>query len=161
MSLSCDERKMVTDLLHTVLQKSPESINVLVLCQQAKALKVKDFVFGGVKSRYAKSSIVKVETFEVGSITHLAQIQYFMEINYFVVGQQSCSKLCVAAVEYFVEHPCKVWFGYPMEVWCRGTHCGIIFIPVKMIKSRVVYMVSAVNFGRSGTVMVITPIVDS
>lgn len=55
----------------------------------------------------------------------------------------------VAAVSWHEAHPCHVWFGRPTQVWSNST-VGYCFIPVRNIKSRVIYCKTTINFGRIG-----------
>ena len=66
----------------------------------------------------------------------------------------------IACVKWFMEHPCKVWYGNPVQVWTI-TASGPFFIPVENIKSRVVYSKCTRDFGRilfNDTVYVIVPL---
>ena len=48
----------------------------------------------------------------------------------------------------FFEHQCRVWFGYPCEVWTMTTVPDLFFVPVNYIKCRVALSELKVNFGR-------------
>lgn len=131
-----------------------------MLYSRTKALMVSDFVIGSHRSRHAQSSLVLSKQ---NDSENLAEILYFAECVV-VPNCQSAKhiQLWVAAVNWFMEHPCKVWFGNPAQVWCTAKYPGEFFIPVTSIKSRVVYTQSLVNFGRisgSDTVYVVVPLV--
>lgn len=162
-SLIDDEIYMLTEMLHTVLHLPLSSINVLILYQQARAVMINNFIIGAVHSRYSKSSIVLVESLTPSNNTCLAEIQFFANINYTLATNSTTERIWVAAIQYFIPHPCKGWFCHPAEVWCKETSPGLFFIPLKHIKTRVVYTVSPVDFGRVigvQTVMTIVPIVN-
>ena len=62
------------------------------------------------------------------------------------------------------EHPCHVWFGYPVEVWSTATKPDVHYIPITNIKSRVVHVEHSFDFGRihgEQTVLVVVPIASS
>ena len=108
---------MVTSLVESLLAEPASTVDVLLMHQQAKAVMLKEYVFGAVKSRYQKSSIVLVKSVDDTSMTRLAEIQFFAEVNYFDNDLHNCCrKAWIVAVQYFMEHTCKVWFGYPAEV---------------------------------------------
>ena len=54
----------------------------------------------------------------------------------------------VAAVKWYETHQCRVWFGYPVEVWGSMQEPGYSLIPLTAIKSRVIHKKMLVNFGR-------------
>ena len=58
------------------------------------------------------------------------------------------TKLWVAAVSRFMDHPCRVWYGNPVQVWSAASFPGFTFIPVTNIVSRVVYTKTVRNFGQ-------------
>lgn len=97
---------------------SGESFVVLTLCRRTKALAVGDFVLGAKGSRHSQSSLVLAECSQTGERVALAEIQYFMECiaipdNDHIQGVS----LWIACVNWFLEHPCKVWYGNPVQVW--------------------------------------------
>ena len=62
-----------------------------------------------------------------------------------------------------MEHPCKDWYGHPVQVWTT-TSSGSFLIPVKSIKSRVVHVKHTRNFGSSlsnDTVYVVIPLMSN
>ena len=64
-----------------------------------------------------------------------------------------------AAVPLFLDHPCRVWFGSPTEVWSRVTSRDIL--PLSYILCRIAYASTSVNFGRvigEDTVLVVVPL---
>ena len=67
-----------------------------------------------------------------------------------------------AAIRTLMEHPCKVWYGNPVEVWsCVPSNPYISFVPIPSILSRVVYTKTKVDFGRvfcEDNVFVVTPL---
>ena len=60
-----------------------------------------------------------------------------------------------------MEHPCRVWFGHPVQVWCTASHPGVSFISVTNIISRVVYSKCLYSFGqvvRNDSVYIVVPL---
>lgn len=61
-------------------------------------------------------------------------------------------------------HPCRVWFGGPVEVWSDMQHSQRVYIHLYNIYSTAVYTHTEVDFGRRiGTqkVIVATPVKKS
>lgn len=137
------------DDLHCVFDSvlDENSYTILVLCQRAKALLVKDFVIGAKGSRHSLSSLVLAKHStddEVG----LAQILFFAQCVAITKSDGHQTIIWVAAVSWFMDHPCRVWYGNPVQVWSAASFPGFSFIPVTNIISRVVYTKSICNFGR-------------
>ncbi len=60
-----------------------------------------------------------------------------------------------------MEHPARVWFGCPAQVWSAVTHTETNFLPVASIKSRVAYSIRKYDFGRfigEDKVIIATPL---
>ena len=60
-----------------------------------------------------------------------------------------------------MEHPYRVWYGFPAQVWSCTQRTEVDFIPFKCIKERCVFTKAFVDFGRDlGThdVIIATPI---
>lgn len=94
---------------------------------------------------------------------HLAEIHFYAQCTVvFSCGEKKV--IWVAAISYFFEHYCRVWFGFPVEVWSRETYPDIFFIPLSDIVSRVAYAESCVNFGRlqgKQNVLIAVPVASS
>lgn len=133
------------------------SYDVLVIHQKAKAVQVgKCFVLGAKGSRHSNSSVVLAK--RDGNI-FLAEIQFFIQCT--TLSNSGHKYIWVAAISWFMEHHCKVWFGNPCQVWSITTYPGYSFIPLSDIVSRVVYTKSTVDFGRvigTETVFVVVPL---
>ena len=70
-------------------------------------------------------------------------------------------KVWVIAVTWYMEHPCKVWYGSTSQVWSCVQRSEIDLIPITSFISRAVYTKATVNFGTiSGSMPVIiaTPV---
>lgn len=128
------------DDLHPVFDRilQEDSYTILVLCRRAKALLVKDFVFGAQGSRHSQSSLVLAKRLS-GDSVDLAEIFFFLECVAISNSDNQPTRQWVAAFLWFMEHPCRVWYGNPVQVWCTASYPGISFIPVTNIVSRVVY----------------------
>lgn len=139
------------------------SYTVLTLCRQAKALKVRNHVIGAKGSRHSLSSLVLAK--RDSSRVELAEIQYFSECVVKLGDHSQAKSFWVACVNYwYLEHPCKVWYGNPVEVWSTVPSPVISFIPVKNILSRLVYAKCTRDFGRmlvNDTVFVVTPLISN
>ena len=77
----------------------------------------------------------------------MAKVRFFAKCN---ARNDYGEKLTfqVAAVSWYMSHPCHVWFGKPMQLWATTLYPGYSSIPVSKIKSRVAYSKTSVNFGR-------------
>ena len=138
-----------------------KSFSLCAIYKRCKAINVGNFILGSKSSKFTTSSHVMVER-SVDSIpkSQLAEIHYFAKC---VLHLPDCNTetVWVAAISFFMEHPCHVWFGFPAEVWSTVTETDIHFIPVSSIKSRVFYTENSFNFGRilgDQKVLVVVPI---
>ena len=142
-----------------------DSYKILILCRQSRALLVKDCVIGARKSRHSQSSFVLAKKMNSDSGC-LAEIIYFLECV--VVPEVPCSNsrphTCthwIVAVRWFMDHPCRVWYGDPTQVWSISQFPGHSYIFVSDIISRVVYSKYLCDFGRfvgTNIVFVIIPL---
>ena len=158
-ALQSHEQDELYEIFNTLLDEN--SYTVLILSQRTKALLLKDFVIGAKGSRHSQSSIVLAN--RTNSEVGLAQILFFAECVAISKVDGHHTKLWVAAVSWFMDHPCKVWYGNPVQVWSAATFPGFSFIPVTNIISRVVYTKSVCNFGQlisRDNVYVIVPLVS-
>ena len=157
MSLTADEVSLVQCVFDVKLGK--DTYIPLFLYKHAKAIKVGDYVIGACGSRYQRSSLVLVGALEGDSVS-LARIEFFAECSVMLKESNATHTSWLAAVSRFMEHPCRVWYGFPTQVWCT-TACSLEFIPIDFIKSRVVYVNASLHFGRvigTDTVFVVTPL---
>ena len=63
-----------------------------------------------------------------------------------------------------MEHPCKTWYGNPVEVWTTTSSPGSFLIPVRNISSRVVHVKNTRKFGHSlseDTVYIVVPLLSN
>ena len=133
-------------------------LTVHTLCKKAKCLSVGDYVIGSMSSRHSKSSLVLVQHSQ-GRIT-LAEVLYYLECTA-ICNSGECTKMWFAYVSTFLEHPCKLWYGHPVQVWTTVKSPQMLLVPVYRVKSRVVYVKCKGNFGRglsSDTVYVVVPL---
>lgn len=130
--------------------------DILTLFEKSHALKVGRFIVGSRSSRFYNGSVVKVQ--ESGK-EKLAEIQFFVKCT--VMYPAKTSYVWLAAVCFFPEHQCKLWYGCPMEVWGGIADSDIHFLPVCRIQNRVAFTKCEVNFGRfigTDNVIVLTPL---
>lgn len=136
---------------------------VLPLIRKGSAISIDGHILGSKKSRYTTSSIVMARQLETlsasDSTTHLSEIQYFFWCD--VLVNETVDTLCFVAVAFFNSHPCKVWYGYPTQVWSCVTKPDITYLPISHIESRVAYSKQKVHFGSvigEDSVLIITPL---
>lgn len=152
------------EVLHRILRGlvGHNELMVLTLFQKCKAVAVGRIFIGANNGRYATSSHVMAVHPRFPSALHLATIEYFARVDMKQTsGEELTASVWVAAVSFYYEHQCKVWFGYPTEVWATATLPDLFFVPVHCIKSRVAYSKVEVDFGRiigKETVMVVSPL---
>ncbi len=105
------------------------------------------FVIGSQDSRHSNSSIVLAKSPENGS----HQILSFAECKLIRSSDPGVwVSFWVATASRFMEHPCKQWFGKPVEVWCTTPNSiDHEFIPVSNIKTQVVYTKTKFTFGHT------------
>ena len=137
-----------------------DGFRVLTLCRQTRSLKVGDYVLGAKGSRHSRSSLVLANR---DTRLELAEIQYFSECVVLLNGCPGSNLIWVACVNWYLEHPCKLWYGNPIQVWSTVLSPVTSLIPISNIKSRVVYSKISRDFGRrlvNDTVYVISPLAD-
>ena len=66
-------------------------------------------------------------------------IHYLLKCSYVhkVDGRNITSTLWLANISHLLEHQCKVWYGYPTEVWSKFEASESLLIPLLNIHSRV------------------------
>ena len=94
----------------------------------------------------------------------MAEIHHFAKCTLLVKQEDSTSKLCaiwLAAVSFFDEHQCQVWFGSPTEVWGGISNSnGINYILLTSILSQLPF-VKPHTLGQvigTNSVMIVSPI---
>lgn len=135
------------------------SFEILALYKRCRAINVGPFQLGSCKSKFVSSSRVMVKR-SGAQQPWLAEIQYYAQCAILEPGGETRVEW-VVAVSFFFEHNCRVWYGYPAEVWSTATLPDIVFIPISNVISRIVYVESVVNFGRIAgeqKVLVVVPI---
>ena len=80
------------------------------------------------------------------STAALAKVCFFAKFNARNENNETLT-FSVAAVSWYMFHPCHVWFGKPTQVWATTLYPGYNFIPVSKIKSRVIHSKASINFG--------------
>ena len=100
---------------------------------------------GAQKSCHSQSSFVLARKMNNDSDC-LVEIKFFLEC-FVSQGSSNHSSHWVAAVNWFMDHPCKVWYGNPAQVWSTAQFPGYSYILVSDIVSRVVYTKSLCDFG--------------
>ena len=131
---------------------------VHTLCKKAECLSVGDYVVGSVSTRHSKSSLVQVQHSQ-GRIT-LAEVLYHLECTA-TCSSRECAQMWFAYVSTFLEHPCKLWYGHPVQVLTTVKCPQMLLIPVYKVKSHVVYVKCKGDFGRglsSDIVYVVVPL---
>ena len=124
-----------------------KELDVLLLHLQTKAIMFGDYILAGHDSRHSHSSFV-FASYDSTLETGLAQVQFFLECTVVTRVEREYVKKWFAIVSLFDHHLCKVWYGYPTEVWSTVSFDNYCIIPLSNIKCRVVYTKALVNFGR-------------
>ncbi len=118
-----------------------EEFEILPLIKRCSSIRINGYALGSCKSRYSASSVVMISPLDPSVATpSLAEIQYFFCCDISYGG--------VVKPHYFVQHPAKVWFGSPTQVWAVVTTSETHFLPVSCIRSRVAYSMRRYDFGR-------------
>ena len=147
------------------VETSGQAYEVLSLCQKSKTLVIGEFVLGAKGSHHAKTSFVLASRSVSGDRVELAEIQFFARCAATVRSQDSSktATLWVACVKIFLEHPCKVWFGHPVQVWTAVASPETYLIPVTNITFRLVYTKCRRDFGitKDDLVYVIVPLLSN
>ena len=118
-------------------------LEILTLSRKCKALKMKTFILGSGKSKYANSALNLVSRKNYIK-PQLALVHHYLQCTFRV--EDSVRTILVAVISFFYEHPCHSWFGFPVEVWSRATTPDIFLVPIFCIKSRVVYTENLEDF---------------
>ena len=115
--------------------------------KKATALSVGGFILGSLKSRFITTSHVMALHPNHPNQLYLARIEHFATMDIRDNSKANTISIWTACVHFFDEHPCKVWFGGPTQVWTRTTP-DAFYIPLDHIKTRVAYCETLVDFGR-------------
>ena len=131
------------------LYDGPVDIQVLSIFQKCFSLNVGGFVLGSQNSRHHSSSIVFASPMQPTDRPKLVQIEYFANICYVLrkQGEETMCTVWMAYGNFFLEHPCRVWFGYPTEVWTNLESSESCFILLSQFSNRAAYTLTEVNFG--------------
>ena len=79
---------------------------------------------------------------------NFARIECFAKLDIKDNRNTSTISVWTACVRFYEEHPCKLWYGGPTQIWTRTTSLDVFYIPLHFIKNRVAYSETSVNFGR-------------
>ena len=107
-------------------------MDLLLLYKKTKSLKLKKFIKKIQDTLNQALFSLKL------LISHLHSYQKFT----ILLNQKTkngSKSVWIAAIQTYMEHTCKSWFGSPVQIWT--------FIPLSAIKSRVAYSRSKVDFG--------------
>ena len=159
-ALTLEQRQSISSI---ICQECPDiggNIEVLTLFKKCSALRVGEFLLGSTSGRHKAASIVFVKS---ADRPKLVNIHYFLRCSYVhkIEGKDTTSTIWFAHVNFFLEHSCKVWYGYPTEIWSKFESSESSFIPLFCIHSRVAYVSTHVNFGHvigTDSVYVVAPI---
>ena len=111
-------------------------------------------VIGSSNSRYSTSSYVMA--------THTRYPGNKPQLD--ILSLSNVMSYWFAAVYFYFDHQCRVWFGYPCEVWSYSTVPDLILIPISFISCLVALCELEVDFGRvigKQKVFVVSPLSDS
>ena len=148
------------DLLRDLQQYySALSVDVRHICLKARALKLGSFALGSEQGKFKNSSSLLVKTPHEDKFQAVI-VNYYIQCKIILSNQSSSELVWVAVVSKFESHPCYSWFGEPVQVWSRVIENNQQYIPISMIKSRVVSSELQIDFGRfmgEQTVLIVVP----
>ena len=134
--------------LTNLLCEGENYIVVHSIYRRSKAIKCGKFTLSGQNSRHSQSNVVfalKPGTTKVSP----AEIHYFAECTFQPnISSSECQKVWIVALKWYMEHPCRVWYGHPAQVWSCTQCTEVDYIPFEYIKERCVFIKTLVNFGR-------------
>ena len=101
-----DELQQLKGIVRTALTvPDSEDCNVLMVMKQG------GFVLTSATSCYSKSNLIFANRQSVAIC--LAQVMYCQIDS----AEPRVKIIWVIAVKWHMDHPCKVWYGYPSQVW--------------------------------------------
>ena len=137
-------------------------VHVCMVTKRAKAVICNGFLISCTTSRYSKSNLIfakpPTSNFALGEVVYYSECHFEFACN---DSPSEKSSLWFIAVMWHMDHPCRVWYGYPTEVWSCTQCSQLDFIPFENFRSRVVYTKTSIDFGRvfgCGPAIVATPI---
>ena len=114
-----DELEQLKGIVKTIFNVT--CCNVLLVTKGSKGVLLGGFVFSSSTSRYSKSNLIFAD--RQGTGISLAEVMYFSECQCQIIdiisdinSEPRFEKLWVIAAKWHMDHPCKVWFGYPSQV---------------------------------------------
>ena len=113
-------------------------------CEDVRNACYHPFILSGLNSRHSRSNVVFAQKPGSSDIS-LAEIRYFAECT-FQHNSTDCGKVWIVALKWYMEHPCRVWYGHPAQVWSCTQRTEMDFIPFKCVKERCVYTKSVCKF---------------
>lgn len=129
-----DQRKCLVSMI-SQLYDEPAAIEVLSIFQKCSSLRVAVFLLSSVSGRHHLSSIAFSYSLHSTERPKLVRVHYFANISYVVKQGENeiLSSIWIARVNFFLEHPCRVWFGYPTEVWTSLESSESSFAPLNSV----------------------------
>ena len=137
-----------------------QTFQILMLRHRTKAVSVGEYILGAKGSQNSKSHFVL--SHRSHEQIELAEILCFLECIA-ITSDNTTVKLCTPCIKWYMTHPCKVWYGHPVEVWTTSSP-GSFLVPVRNISSRVVHVKCTRDFGHSftnDTVYVVVPLMSN
>ena len=125
-----------------------EDYTLLTLYQKSSALSVGGFILGSSSSRFVTTACVMATHPNHPDQLNFARIECFAKLDIKDNRNTSTISVWTACVRFYEEHPCKLWYGGPTQIWTRTTSLDVFYIPLHFIKNRVAYSETSVNFGR-------------
>ena len=124
-ALDLHEQESLHSLYDSLLQAG--TYRILVLCKRTKALVMQNFVLGAQGSRHTQSSLVLARNPSNNSIC-LAEIVFFLHCTTISNDTNGRTTKWIDAVKWFMDHPCRVWFGNPTQVYVTLVIALYLFI---------------------------------
>lgn len=146
-----DQLKNVIRLVHNLGNDS--QVEVLMVTKRSKAILCNNFMLPS-SSRHCRSNLAFITAGSLdssGNDVTLVEVHYYSEclfrLNATPESETQNHSLWVMAAERFMQHPCRVWFGSPSQVWSFDKH-SLHFFAISSFVSRVVHIKATVDFGR-------------
>ena len=125
-----------------------EQFTLLTLYQKSSVLSVGGFILGSTSSRHVTTSCVMAIHPDHPDRLNLAKIEHFAKLDIKDNSKNLTISVWTACARFYAEHPCKLWFGGPTQVWTKTSSFDAYYIPLHFIKTRVAYSETVVDFGR-------------
>ena len=147
--LTCDDVSQINSTMKACFGGS--YVKTLMLHKYSTCILFSSELYGTLESLHANSSLVYVggRYQRPGFVTKYLRLTVLLNSNSEPSRNRSVT-VFVAAINWLDEHPCKHWFGAPVEVWQKVSHHSMphIFVPVPDIVCRCAFVSNKVKFNE-------------